>query len=234
MSRAAFEVSQVMRAVRRSIPLEDLSLPDEFYPAHLSVALIDAVFRFRSRLADHAVSAAERYCRRFGIPRTRTNRWDAPAAKDQEALTDLVRRFDELGMDRMIEGVFRTARRHPGTKLARAEYALRAAEELRGIGVEILQDIRARPGEEIVRVLGDRAGLCEDTTRMILMYSGDDDFVRGDEHIRNFVADALGRKALSAARAKNLVRRCAYELILSPRYLDHQIWCHRSAWPMAA
>ena len=223
-----------MRAVRRSIPLENLVLPDEFYPANLSVALIDAVFRTGSRPADHRVPAAERYCRRFGIARARADRWELPAAGDQETLTDLTRRFDELGMDRMIRDVFRSGQPLPGTDLARAEVVPRAAGELRRAGVEILQDIRARPCEEIALVLESSAGLGETTARMILMYTGDDDFVRGDEHIRQFVADALGRKALSGARAKTLIRRCAYELILAPRYLDHQIWYHRSAWPMAA
>ena len=45
MSSAAFEINQIMRTVRRSIPLENFVLPDEFFPAHLSVALVDAVFR---------------------------------------------------------------------------------------------------------------------------------------------------------------------------------------------
>ena len=49
MSRAADELNQVIAAVRRSFPLRDLVLPDEFFPAHLSVALIDAVFRFHGK-----------------------------------------------------------------------------------------------------------------------------------------------------------------------------------------
>ena len=37
------ELELVMDAVFRSIALQELDLPDEFFPAHLSVALIDAI-----------------------------------------------------------------------------------------------------------------------------------------------------------------------------------------------
>ena len=64
---------------------------------------------------------------------------------------------------------------------------------------------------------------------MFLMYAGNDDFVRGDDYVRQFVANALGRTEVSAAKAEGLVRRSAYELVLSPRYLDDQIWRRHSA-----
>ena len=234
MSSAAFEVNQVMRTVRRSISLENLALPDEFYPAHLSVALIDAVFNPQGDRDGRTIPAAERYCQRFGIARTRASRWDQPPAEDQETLTDLIRGYSELGMDRMVGEVFRTGAPLPGSSLARAEFVLRAAKGLTQLGVGTLQDVGSRPREDIERTLGDSVGLGESAIRSFLMYTGGDDFVRGDGHIRRFVADALGRREISAAKAESLVRRSAYELILSPRYLDHRIWSHRSAWPKAA
>ena len=59
---------------------------------------------------------------------------------------------------------------------------------------------------------------------MLLMYTGDEDFVLGDSHVRRFVASAIGRGAVSADEAEDLVRQGAYELILSPRLLDREIW----------
>ena len=111
---------------------------------------------------------------------------------------------------------------------------LRAARELRRVGIEVLQDVQARPYEQIEHTLGECPGLGEAATRMFLMYAGNDDFVRGDDYVRRFVAYALGRTKVSAARAEGLVRCCAYELALSPRYLDDQIWRRRSAWPLVA
>ena len=233
MSRTASEVHQVKKAVCCSIPLDNPTLPDRFFPAHLSVALIDAIFRSRGN-DDHTVPAARRYCHRFDIAQTCMNRWDPPAAGEQESLTDLIGRFDSLGVDRMIGDVFRTGQSLPRTKLPRAEYVLRAARELRRIGIEVLQDVQVRSREEIEQELADSVGLGASTIRMILIYTGNDEFVCGDEYVRRFVADAVEKEAVSAARAESLVRQCAYEMILSPRFLDYQIWSRKSAWAVAA
>ena len=42
---ASLEVRQVVDALSRSIPLDTVKLAGEFFPAHLPVAVIDAVFR---------------------------------------------------------------------------------------------------------------------------------------------------------------------------------------------
>ena len=234
MSKEGFEVNEIMRTVCRSLPMENLALPDRFFPAHLSVALIDAIFRSRGEYDDHTLPAARRYCRHFDIAQTWVNRWTAPEAAEQETVTDLIRHYETLGMDHMIGDVFRTDQTLPGTRRPRVEYLLRTARELQRIGIEVLQDMQVRPCEEIEQVLEDSAGLGASTIRMLLMYTGNDEFVCGDGHVRRFVADALGREGISAGRAESLVRRCAYELILSPRYLDHQIWSRSSTWPLAA
>ena len=62
---ASLEVRQVVDAVCRSIPLDRSELADEFFPAHLPVALIDAVFRSRLRPGERPAPVAERYCRRI-------------------------------------------------------------------------------------------------------------------------------------------------------------------------
>ena len=110
----------------------------------------------------------------------------------------------------------------------------RAARALRRAGIEVLQDVQARQSEEVERILRDCAAFGEAAARLFLMYAGSDDFVHGDGCVRRFVAGALGRTEVSAARAKRLVRSCAYELALSPRYLDDQIWRRRSAWSLVA
>ena len=58
------------------------------------------------------------------------------------------------------------------------------------------------------------------------MYTGGDDFVLGDAHVRHFVARALDRSTISSDGAETLVRSAAYELILSPRFLDREIWLY--------
>ena len=215
-----------MRAVSRSIPLETGAFPEEFFPAHLPVALIDAVFGSRVTREEQPASVSQRYCHHFGIERTRSNRLQLPPVDDQETLGDLIGHYDALGVEGMKEDVFQTDCQFPGTNHSRAEYVPRLAFELRRIGVEVLQDIRAWRRKHIEFALRTLAGVDEHVVRRFLIYTGDDDFVWGDVNVRQFVASAIGKESVSGTRAVNLVRRAAYELILSPRYLDHQIWRH--------
>ena len=48
------------------------------------------------------------------------------------------------------------------------------------------------------------------------MYAGEEEFVRGDAHVRRFVASAIGRRQVPADRAEGLVRAAAHELIRLP------------------
>ena len=218
------ELRQVIDAVCRSIPLHAVELADEFFPAHLPVALIDAVFRSRLRHGERPAPIAERYCRRFGIARRRADRWEPPPVDEQETLGDLVRRYDELGADRVASEVFQSRHRFPGAKTTRAVSVRDAAKALQGVGVDVLQDVPARRPAEIHDALRPLPGIGECTVRMLLIYTGEEDFVLGDVHLRRFVASAVGRRTVSTARAEDLVRRSAYELIVSPRSLDHELW----------
>ena len=216
-----------MTAICRSISLENIELRDEFFPAHLSIAIIDSVFRSQGEHDEDAVSAAERYCDRFRIPRTRTDRWEPPPAEEQETPAELIGRYDEFGVEWMAGEVFRNASRLTERTIANTRYVLLTARELRRMGINVLQDVPTRSCDEFEHELRFSVGLGESTIRLLLMYTGSDDFVWGDGHIRKFVADATGRRRISGAEAERLVRRSAYELIVSPRYLDHEIWRFR-------
>ena len=224
MSEDSHEADRLMTAIVRSIPLGNFELPDEFFPAHLSVALIDSVFHSEDRRDDNVVSTAERYCNRFEVPRSRPDRWQPPPAEEQETLAALIRRYDEFGAHRMASEVFRDRTPPAEATAANSGAVLHAARALRRIGIDVLQDVPTRSCNSIERELRLSAGLGETTIRRLLMYTGSDGFVRGDGHIRTFVAHAMGLKQISGAEAERLVRWSAYELIVSPRYLDYEIW----------
>ena len=221
---ASLEVRQVVDAVCRSILLDGSELADEFFPAHLPVALIDAVFRSRLRAGEQPAPVAERYCRHFAITLRRTDRWAPPAVDQQETLGDLIRHYDELGADAIASRVFQSQRRFPGTKITKVENVVHAARALRHIRINVLQDVPTRRPEEIDTALRTSPGIDGRTVRMLLMFAGAEDFVLGDAEVRRFVASAVGKRAVSAHEAEALVRAAAYELILSPRFLDHEIW----------
>ena len=223
------KIDRILGAIGAAIPLDDIELPEEFFPAHLSVALVDAVFRFRPGREEQPAPPAERYCRHFGVARRRADEWELPAADEQETLADLMAHYEEIGVERMGDEVFRSRFRFPGTEIGRAEQVLNVAAALRALGVDILQDLRARRPGEISDVLGRLPGVDVEFVRTLLSYTGDDDFVWGDEPVRSFVAGALGGNTIPATHAVNLVRESAYELVVSPRYLDYHIRLYATA-----
>ena len=223
------EVLQVADAVCRSTSLNPMALPDEFYPGHLTVALIDAMcntWRLKGSPSESNALDAARYCRCFGIARKRTVKLETPPVADQETLGDLIRRFDERGPDRMGDGVSMLPASGCDATREAVALVLDAARALREVKVDVLQDMQSRHPEEIESALQDVRGTDEESVRLLLMFAGDDHFVRGDGSIRKFVASALGRASVSAIHAEELVRRAAYELVLSPRLLDYVLWTY--------
>ena len=112
----------------------------------------------------------------------------------------------------------------PGTPILKSENVKRAAIELRGIGVETLQDAQYQPTDEIKCVLRALSGISDRTIHMFLMYAGDDECVKGDVHVCRFVAMALERPRASAEEAERLVGSAARALGIAPRLLDYKIW----------
>ena len=199
-------------------------LPDPFFPAHLPVALVDAVFAVPPTCdAQPPPVFAERYCRRFDLERTRADPFQLPPPAAQQTLGDLIAHREALGVDAMEE-ILGTRVRFPETAFTRAAYVLEVVGVLRGIGVDVLQDLVARTPRTVRNALHALPGAGTPLTRRILAYTGEDDFVLGDGRVRAFVARATNRGSISPARAEALVRLCAHERLLSPRYLYWRIW----------
>lgn len=219
------EVRQVVSAVGRSIDLNGAALSKEFFPAHLTVALIDAVFNPRLPY-DRVVPIVERYCHRFGLSRLREKGSGLPPMDRQESLSDLIGRYEEFGLDGM-QSVFQSRNCSPGTrggtKVLKSDNVKHTAVALRRAGIEILQDMQSCHPDQIKRVLVPLHGIGDRTVRMLLMYTGNDDLVKGDVHVMRFVSNALQRRVL-AEEAEQLVTDAARKLGVAPRLLDFKIW----------
>ena len=112
MTPAAPEVLQVAEAVHRAFALDDHSLPEAFRPAHLAVALIDAVFASGLGPDETPEPAAARYCRRFGLSRTHEAQSDGGDA-EEETLGRMVERYAALGVRGMAEEAYGSRRHFP-------------------------------------------------------------------------------------------------------------------------
>ena len=222
----ASRVRQIVEAVGRNISFDSTELPKEFFPAHLSIAIIEAVFRFQPGQEEQSSQIAKRYCRHFGLTHRRRNMFELPPVDEQETVANLIGHYDERGVKGMANEVFETSCRLPGTATCRAESVLHIAKALRHIGVDALQDVQNRPAQELEEALRSVPGMDGSMARLVLTYAGDDDFVVGDDHVRRFVAEATGQRTVSASCAAYLVSQAAYESVRSPRHLDYRIYCY--------
>ena len=221
-------VRQVVEAVGRCISFDAAELPEEFFPTHLSVAIIEAVFRFQPEPEESSSQITQRYCRQFGLTHRRRNMFELPPTEEQETLADLIAHFAEWGVEGMAREVFKTSYHVPGTTMCRADTVLQMARALRDIGIDVLQDVQDRPAQELEETLCSVPGTDRSMARMLLTYAGDDDFVLGDDPVRRFVAEAIGNRTVSASWAAHLVCQAAYEIVLSPRHLDYRIYRYRA------
>ena len=218
-------LAAVVGAVRKRIPsLQDKGLPDEFWPAHVTVALVDAVFNPRLRYKKTVVPIVERYCRHFEIERTVGPDCWPPPRESQQKLKALTDEYRGLGKKMMRTRVFGKDYRSPGTMVYKSDNVLECAKALRGLCIDTIDDVRARTPESVKKTLTGVKGIGPATAHMFLMYCGRDDYVKGDVHVCRFVAEALGVGKVRPHEAEQLVAAAACRLKVTPRALDAAIW----------
>ena len=225
------EIHCVAQRVRQLGLLDPgFKMGEEFYPAHLSVALIDAVFTPRSHYENHVLPVIRHYCEHFNIERTRPgpNRELLPPTHKQETLQDLVSHYKTHGKKYMREEIFKARYRSPGTKTFKSDNVYLAAEELLKIGINNLQDASQTQPGEIKKAFCSINGIGPATAHMFLMYCGRDDYVKGDVHVCAFVAEALCVEKVGPREAEQIIIGAAGEIGITPRTLDYAIWKYGS------
>ena len=220
---AETDLDRLIRTVTRDLSIADPNLPAAFFPAHLPSALIDAVAATRPTQCNLDGNPSRTYCAYFDVPCTRPDLWRVPGRNRQYAVSSLIADASSIENETIERLVFQPQSQFPGTKRSRAHVLLDAAERLREADIEVLQDACNRSPALVQRVLAPVGGENEELARWLLMFTGTDRFVLGDEVVRNFVAHATDRATIGATEAATLLRRCAHEWAVSPRYLDYRV-----------
>ena len=216
-------VDLLVARVRRDLDISNAELGEAYYPAHLTVALLDAILNPQLNYERRVVPIIERYCVYFKLQRVRPDPKKIPPECEQETLSDLIGHYEAMGMNGFQDKIIQSRYVSPGTNVLKAENIKNSAVALRRIGIETLQDVQERTDDEIKRALTPLRGIGDRTVHIFLMYVGRVDHVKGDLHIKRFVTNALGRR-VSAKEAEELVREAAWTLGIDPRSLDYEIW----------
>lgn len=217
------DVDLLVARVQRELNIINAKLGEAYYPAHITVALLDAILNPQLNYQQRVVPIIERYCDYFNLQRVRPDPKKIPPKSEQETLSDLIGHYEAMGLDGFQDKIIRSRYVSPGTNVLKSESIKNSAVALRRIGIETLQDVQEKSDEEIKRALIPLRGIGDRTIHIFLMYIGRVDHVKGDLHIMRYVTKALERD-VSANEAEELVREAAWTLGIDPRSLDYEIW----------
>jgi hypothetical protein len=203
--------------------------PDEFVTppgyAHLSLALIDAVYsiRARYRAVERVVGA---YCKASDTDCQPLTARQDPLFREH-GLDYLLDRAGSLQGEALAEALFGGSRSRTADRL-KADVCIEAAERLRALSVTQIPDLCERTDDAAARNAWTAVrGLGWVTWQYFCSLAGIDHF-KPDIMLMRFAARTLGR-TVSAAETDMLLSRAFQQLQtshsgLTKRALDHTIW----------
>jgi len=189
------------------------------YPDSLALCIIDAIYSTGSNY--HAVvNVINRYKSSDG-------------ASDKDGVTALLESFDRAGggqrWAKEVADNNRPVNNLPGAK-RKAEVIEEAAKALKSLGIETVQDLRAKLQPDLknnpvrdfwLKLPSQSSGV---TYNYLLILAGEQS-VKPDRWVLKFLDDVLDEgKHISECDAVELVSRAAEKLGVEPRKLDHIIW----------
>jgi len=220
------ELHQLLPHIRGIWPDPKVLLPqaDDRYRS-LPLCVIDAVYSIGVRYESTERTVAD-FCK--------WSRWRYEQEYTIREFLDLVSRYAGNWEALAVE-VFRNRQRTSSRSgILKAEAVYRFAEKLHGFGIDTLADV-SRIGSDrlllsaITAIPGQGSGV---SFKYFLMLTGYDGIVKPDRMVARFVADALGRQAVSSDLAEALVLS-AHDVLrgetprLTAAFLDYGIWSHQ-------
>lgn len=228
------EIARVSAECLAILPLEDITLGDEYGYTCLPLCVIDAVWSIGVRYAG-VQNVISRYCAYFGIP--------SGNGTQPHCVRDLFASMQDKGAEWFAANVFQNAQRTSTRNgILKAEAVYRFAEVLNRHGIDTLDDVpkigwydeltqemRQPYAQEILAIPGQKSGV---SLSYFYMLTGSTGIVKPDRMVFRFLMEILDR-SLTDDDAQYLLCHVSRELnaaypLLTPRSLDHLIWKHQS------
>lgn len=211
----------------------DLALapvPDMEYYSCVALCAFDAVFSIRSGYNSVVSPLVDRFCVLLDIPRRAANPHSIPSQEEQvsvSVLRDKLRGYTSQSLADALHNHQRTSSRNG---ILKTEAFLQYLEVFRRFKVDKYQDVNRLANENpaFEQALRNIKGQYV-AVDYFFMLAGDEDDVKVDTHLRNFVRDAVGRD-LTPEQIKTLFREAVVHYRqngypdMTARHLDHIVW----------
>ena len=183
------DCTKVAQRAKALLRLEGAALDREYHYNSLSLCVMDAVFSIGVRY-ESVQAVVRRYCEYFRLVQYRPEQSAVPAKASQEALSALIRHFDDLGLERMTSDVF-VNRQRTSTKggILKAEAVWKFASALRSHRIDYLQDIGGTlPSAAMQRAIGLIPGQSSGISlQYCWMLAGSDELIKPDRMVLRFL-----------------------------------------------
>jgi hypothetical protein len=210
------------------LDLQAATLGPEYFYQSLPLCVIDAVYSIGVRYQG-VQNIVRRYCEYFGLQEFRAPIEQIPQPSQQQSLSVFLENFASLGIPKLTLDVFRNRQRTSSRNgILKSEAVFHFAKVCHESGMDFLQDVGPKvldtPLEMKLRKIPGQ-GI---SVGYFFMLAGNDDLIKPDRWILNFLTRCLGRSP-GLAEAQSLFSAVCSILrkqhpSLSPRLLDNTIW----------
>lgn len=208
-----------------------ITLSNEYRYAHLSLALIDAIYSIGVYYKG-THDTVLRYARYQDLPPYHESFSAWPPKEHQEPLSHLLQQYEIWGLEHMASMVYQNRQRTSSRSgILKAEAIRRAAVLLDRHQTHYFQDIPRLMQDkafesEFLKIPGQGSGI---SLSYFWMLTGSDHMIKPDRHIISFLARILGLSTVSTPDAISLLQDVALILqadypLLTARALDYAIW----------
>ena len=206
------------------------TVPDMEYYSCVGLCAFDAVFSIQTRYESVVNPLVDRFCALMDIPRHAPNPHALPSIQEQvtvSVLCDKLRDYTPQSLANALHNHQRTSSRGG---ILKTEAFLQYLDVFQQFEVNTYQDINRLADEEPALEQALRSIKGQNVAvDYFFMLSGDEDGVKVDTHLRNFVRDAVGHD-LTPEQIKDLFREAVDHYRqngypdMTARHLDHIVW----------
>ncbi|MEW6526768.1 MAG: hypothetical protein AB1444_08900 [Spirochaetota bacterium] len=227
------DIIKIINECDRVLNLINATLGEEYYYQSLPLCVIDSVWSLGVKY-ESVKQVVSRYCKYFKLKRIRENRYSIPPKEDQESISNFFYKMSILGVAKFTDEIF-GKRQRTSTKngILKTEAVFQFATVLKKYKVDYFQDLNKIVSNtdfeaDIKKIPGQSSGI---SLKYFLMLAGEEDLIKPDRMIVNFLYDITGKNITAYEAQLILVHvcnglKCKYPH-LTPRLLDHIIWNYK-------
>lgn len=221
--------------IEKTLDISKLKLGQEYYYNSLVFCVIDAIYSINS-VYTSTKNTVNRFCKKNGLQIYRPYGSLPDDCQNEYTIEDFIEFINGKSPEYLANVVFENKQRTSAKNgILKAEAVCEFAKILNEYSIFKFSDIHrlydyGEIENRIKSIKGQRSGL---SLTYFYMLSGNDNYVKADRHILNFIFEATGQN-VSKQQAEALLTDCV--LILKGKYpgitcrlLDYSIWSYMSS-----